>query len=178
MRSSVLGRTHFSTVSSICQRRAAPLFFMCLVVLSGYIILSGYTTIGDGWTDDSITDSHLFSVSDTAIKNDPVRAVSKWLVGPYQRRDLLLYVYDLPRQFNQELVEKSVFDEPQLRDPWCNINFYSADDALTQFIASNKFVRTLDAYEADYFWVPVYTTWFVFFGSGKILVLQRQTIFP
>lgn len=141
-------------------RFEAPVFFLCVLVLSVLAILSGNVTFGDRVNVPSLNYSPFASSPGIyTLRSDSVKTVTSWLEHGYYKLGLRIYVYDLPPEFNQELVEDSIFEPPQLLDPWCNINFYSADDALTQFLKQNKAVRTFDPLQADYFWVPVYSTW-------------------
>lgn len=61
---------------------------------------------------------------------------------------LKVYVYELPTQYNQEVVEK---------DERCLAHMFAAEIFLHKFLLSSP-VRTLDPEEADWFFTPVYTT--------------------
>jgi putative beta-1,4-xylosyltransferase IRX10 len=59
-----------------------------------------------------------------------------------------VYVYDLPRKYNTELVEK---------DPRCLTHMFATEVLVHRSLLSSP-VQTLDPEEADWFFAPVYTT--------------------
>ncbi|KAG2627032.1 probable glucuronosyltransferase Os01g0926700 [Panicum virgatum] len=61
---------------------------------------------------------------------------------------LKVYVYDLPARYNTALLEK---------DPRCLTHMFAAEVFVHRSLLSSA-VRTLDPEEADWFFVPVYTT--------------------
>ena len=62
---------------------------------------------------------------------------------------LKVYVYELPRRYNEEMVEK---------DPRCLSHMFAAEIFLHTFLMSSPSIRTMDPREAHWFFTPVYTT--------------------
>jgi len=61
---------------------------------------------------------------------------------------LKVFVYDLPSKYNKRIVTK---------DPRCLNHMFAAEIFMHRFLLSSA-VRTLNPEEADWFYVPVYTT--------------------
>lgn len=95
-----------------------------------------------------------------AVGVDPVAALERWTDDAYARSRLRVYVYDLPGSYNAALVRESHERPPPIRDPLCDASFYSAEVSLHRFLLSSA-VRTRDPEEADFFYVPIYTTCFL-----------------
>ncbi|CDF35110.1 Glycosyltransferase, family GT47 [Chondrus crispus] len=55
------------------------------------------------------------------------------------------------------LVDDSHSNPPKIRDPFCDESFYSAENTIANFF-KNSAVRTNNASEADYFYVPILST--------------------
>ncbi|GAB0494649.1 hypothetical protein MMPV_005945 [Pyropia vietnamensis] len=91
---------------------------------------------------------------------DPVAELARWSDSTYVRSRLRVYVYDLPEEFNEALVRRSHEVPPRIRDPLCDASFYSAEVSLHRFLLTSP-VRTLDPDDADFFYVPIYTTCFL-----------------
>lgn len=86
-----------------------------------------------------------------------VKELEKWRDPNYARSHLKVYYYDLPARFNRRLVEQSHRTPPKIRDPYCDESFYSAENTIARFFETSP-VRTLNASEADFFYVPIFTT--------------------
>ena len=73
-----------------------------------------------------------------------------------QLKNLKIFVYNLPSIYNTEQVKLNAQNPPKIWDPNCTTNFYSAEHSLHHFLLKNRY-RTLDPWEADFFYVPVYS---------------------
>lgn len=103
----------------------------------------------------------------------------------YARQNLRVYYYDLPPQFNIDLISKSHTHPPKIRDPHCDESFYSAEYTVSQFFKMSS-IRTKNASEADFFYVPVLSTCYLltnlpndvnrvgkFFDGAMSLIIQN-----
>lgn len=61
---------------------------------------------------------------------------------------LKVFVYELPSKYNKKILQK---------DPRCLTHMFAAEIYMQRFLLSSP-VRTLNPEEADWFYVPVYTT--------------------
>ncbi|GAB0495629.1 hypothetical protein MMPV_006931 [Pyropia vietnamensis] len=95
-----------------------------------------------------------------AVGVDPVAALERWTDDAYARSRLRVYIYDLPGSYNAALVRESHERPPPIRDPLCDASFYSAEVSVHRFLLQSA-VRTTDPEEADFFYVPIYTTCFL-----------------
>lgn len=86
-----------------------------------------------------------------------VNELEYWKQAEYARKRLKVYYYDLPAGYNKGLVDESHRNPPKIRDPFCDENFYSAENTIAEFFKNGP-IRTYDASEADYFYIPIYTT--------------------
>ena len=77
-----------------------------------------------------------------------------------QLSNLKIYVYNLPSTFNEEQLKINALHPPKIWDPKCKENFYSAEYSLHQFLLKTPH-RTLDPWEADFFYVPAYSCCFL-----------------
>lgn len=77
-----------------------------------------------------------------------------------QLKNLKIYVYKLPTIFNEDQIRLNAHKPPKIRDPNCTANFYSAEYSLHRFLLSSHY-RTLDPWEADFFYVPAYSCCFL-----------------
>jgi len=84
-------------------------------------------------------------------------ALSRWTEAEFIKKRLSIYVYDLPSKFNTDLVERSINEPGRIRDPFCDRNFYSSEVQVHRYMLSSP-VRTMNPEEADFFYVPIYTT--------------------
>lgn len=89
--------------------------------------------------------------------SEVVEELVRWKDPQFASSRIKVYYYDLPARFNQELVEDSHENPPKIRDPYCDESFYSAENTIANFF-KNSAVRTMNASEADYFYVPILTT--------------------
>ncbi|XP_068646030.1 probable glucuronoxylan glucuronosyltransferase IRX7 [Aristolochia californica] len=67
---------------------------------------------------------------------------------PPSMRDLKIYVYDLPAKYNEDW----------LSNPRCSNHLFAAEVAIHRALLGSDRFRTLDPWEADFFFVPVYVT--------------------
>ncbi|PXF45194.1 putative glucuronosyltransferase [Gracilariopsis chorda] len=74
--------------------------------------------------------------------------------------DVRVYVYNLPPKYNTLQVAKSHQKPAPIRDPYCDLNFYSAEVTLHRALLKSN-ARTLDPNRADFFYVPIYVTCFL-----------------
>ncbi len=74
--------------------------------------------------------------------------------------NLKIYVYSLPEIYNKEQLDRNWKKPPPIRDPNCTRNFYSAEYSFHQFLLKSP-IRTVDPWEADYFYVPSYPSCFL-----------------
>lgn len=91
---------------------------------------------------------------------EPFRLIphlQRWNDPSYAAASLRVFVYELPPRFNADLVARSITHRARIRDPRCDTNFYSSEVHVHRFLERSP-VRTLDPREADFFYVPVYTT--------------------
>lgn len=88
---------------------------------------------------------------------DVVRELQNWADPKFARERLRVYYYDLPENYHRALVDESHRNPPKIRDPYCNESFYSAENTIANFF-KNSPVRTWNATEADFFYVPIFTT--------------------
>ncbi|GAB2285082.1 Probable glucuronoxylan glucuronosyltransferase irx7 [Dionaea muscipula] len=63
-------------------------------------------------------------------------------------RDLKVYVYELPAKYNRDW----------LSDERCEKHLFAAEVAVHRALLSSDIVRTIDPYDADFFFVPVYVS--------------------
>lgn len=91
------------------------------------------------------------------LNAEVVSELERWKHADYAKQHLKVYYYDLPTEFNSDLVEDSHRNPPKIRDPFCDENFYSAENTIANFFKNGP-VRTYNASEADFFYVPIYTT--------------------
>lgn len=82
------------------------------------------------------------------------------LFGGLAHSDLRVYVYDLPREFNEAELELNARDPPRIRDPDCKANFFSHEYSFHRYLLESP-ARTSDPDKADFFYVPVYPTCFL-----------------
>ena len=75
-------------------------------------------------------------------------------------KNLKIYVYKLPAIFNEDQVKLNARRPPKIWDPNCTANFYSAEYSLHHILLTSKY-RTLDPWEADFFYVPAYSCCFL-----------------
>ncbi|CDF40746.1 Glycosyltransferase, family GT47 [Chondrus crispus] len=88
---------------------------------------------------------------------DLTAELERWRQPQVAAAALRVFVYDLPPRFNVALVEKSIAQPGPIRDPRCDTNFYSAEVHVHRWLLASP-IRTADPEEADFFYVPVYTT--------------------
>lgn len=86
-----------------------------------------------------------------------VKELERWKDEAYAKSRLKVYYYELPSKYHKDLVEESHNNPPPIRDPYCNESFYSAENTIANFFKTSS-VRTQNASDADYFYVPVLTT--------------------
>lgn len=86
-----------------------------------------------------------------------VAELQNWKDPEFASSRIKVYYYDLPPKFNQELVDESHRNPPKIRDPFCDESFYSAEYTIANHF-KNSPVRTMNASEADYFYVPILST--------------------
>ncbi|KAG9441726.1 hypothetical protein H6P81_017580 [Aristolochia fimbriata] len=67
---------------------------------------------------------------------------------PASMRDLKVYVYDLPAAYNEDWAA----------DPRCGNHLFAAEVAIHRALLGSRRFRTLDPWEADFFFVPVYVS--------------------
>ena len=79
---------------------------------------------------------------------------------PEALHHLKVYVYQVPELFNTEQLLLNKKNPPPIRDPNCSSNFYSAEVSLHQFLLKSP-CRTLDPWQADFFFVPSYSSCFL-----------------
>lgn len=91
---------------------------------------------------------------------DLVTRLARWTDDDYVRSRLRIYVYNLPEEFNEALVQLSHRNPPKIRDPLCDESFYSAEVSMHRFLLRSA-VRTRNPEEANLFYVPIYTTCFL-----------------
>lgn len=162
--------------------RAAPLFPSILIMSLGLLLvlhLLTPATLDFFTTAPTSTHSHLplsaltnatslFSNflpnqrSDEATtarlsQKDLVVELERWKDPAYSSERLRVYFYDLPSLLNAQMVRDSHTNPPKLRDPYCDENFYSAEHTIAEFFRKSA-VRTYNASEADFFYVPIYAT--------------------
>lgn len=89
--------------------------------------------------------------------SEVVTELERWRNPDYASRRLKVFYYDLPGKFNSDLVDESHRNPPKIRDPYCDENFYSAENTVANFF-KNSAIRTLNASKADLFYVPIYST--------------------
>lgn len=97
------------------------------------------------------------SSSDSSEAINITDELERWKEPDFAKSNLRVYVYELPSRFNTDLVEKSISDPGPIRDPRCDTTFYSAEVHVHRWLLSSP-VRTTDPEEADFFYVPLYTT--------------------
>ena len=74
--------------------------------------------------------------------------------------NLKIYIYELPPIYNEIQLQINAAHPPKIWDPNCTANFYSAEISLHRFLLKSTY-RTLDPWEADFFYVPAYTCCFL-----------------
>ena len=83
--------------------------------------------------------------------------LENWSNPNFARSRLQIYIYDLPSQYNQQLIDESIHSPGPIRDPRCDTNFYSSEFHVHRYLKKSS-VRTNDPSKADFFYLPVYTT--------------------
>lgn len=133
-------------------------FIPTLVILFGLFLLFQLLSSGHANTQIDLTPIGINNLQPKRMTNaQVVHEVEKWSNPIYAASKLRVYYYDLPSKFNQDLVEESHLNPPKIRDPYCNQSFYSAENTIASFFKTSP-IRTMNASEADYFYVPVLTT--------------------
>lgn len=110
--------------------------------------------------DRSSTSLSTLTATETVPEPTPFDLIStleKWKDPQYSKRRLAIYVYDLPARFNEDLVRISHSSPSHIRDPYCDKNFYSSEVHVHRYLLSSS-VRTMDPEQANFFYVPVYST--------------------
>lgn len=88
---------------------------------------------------------------------DLIRTLERWKNPDFAQSRLRVFVYDIPPRFNVDLVHASHQSPSHIRDPLCDQNFYSSEVHVHHFFL-NSSVRTLNPEQANFFYVPIYTT--------------------
>ncbi|KAL4191001.1 hypothetical protein AMTRI_Chr07g27410 [Amborella trichopoda] len=91
-------------------------------------------------TSDSLVSRALVELNETRMQ--PVQTLSPGLWN-----GMKVYVYDLPSKYNTRW----------LSNPRCSTHLFAAEVAIHKVLLHSP-VRTLDPYEADFFFVPVYVS--------------------
>ncbi|OWM68924.1 probable glucuronoxylan glucuronosyltransferase IRX7 [Punica granatum] len=82
-----------------------------------------------------------------SISSQSSRALTEQPITNRGLRDLKIYVYELPPKYNSDW----------LSDERCSRHLFAAEVAIHHALMTSEF-RTLDPYEADFFFVPVYVS--------------------
>ena len=80
---------------------------------------------------------------------------------PESLNHVKVYVYELPEVFNQGQLMANRLKPPPIWDPNCTGNFYSAEYSFHQFLLNSRQHRTMDPWQADFFYVPSYSSCFL-----------------
>ena len=91
-----------------------------------------------------------------------------------QLKNLRIFVYELPSIFNRDQITRNAIHPPNIWDPNCTANFYSAEYSMHQFLLRSEY-RTLDPSEADIFYVPAYSCCFLI--NNQPINLTKTGIF-
>eukprot|EP00737_Agarophyton_chilense_P000609 gb/GEZJ01000677.1/.p1 GENE.gb/GEZJ01000677.1/~~gb/GEZJ01000677.1/.p1 ORF type:complete len:265 (-),score=14.52 gb/GEZJ01000677.1/:167-961(-) len=86
-----------------------------------------------------------------------ITILEQWQRPYFARKNLRIFVYDIPPAFNKHLVQQSIRNPSRIRDPRCDTNFYSSEVHVHRFFLNSPF-RTTSPKKADFFYVPIYTT--------------------
>lgn len=128
-----------------------------VLLLSASILLLCYsliTKILNHRTNALPLSLHLQSETETLTI---VEDLERWKDRTFAQSHLRIYVYDIPSRFNQDLIDRSVSRPGPIADARCDRNFYSSEYHIHQYFLKSP-ARTLKPEEADFFYVPVYTT--------------------
>lgn len=140
--------------SSSCYKRRY-LKWLLWFSLSIYFFTSYHPTTKTNVVSPSKTKSSIFAsralIESATLQNvtkdsnlhDPQILSSKQLL----ETDLKVYVYDLPSKYNRDW----------LSNERCNTHLFAAEVAIHEALMGSEF-RTLDPWEADFFFVPVYVS--------------------
>lgn len=101
--------------------------------------------------------SSSYSVLSDDTPFDLIQTLERWKNSQFASSRLRVYVYDLPSRFNTQLIRASHQSPSHIRDPYCDENFYSSEVHVHQFFL-NSSVRTLNPENANFYYVPIYTT--------------------
>ncbi|GAB2275130.1 Probable glucuronoxylan glucuronosyltransferase irx7 [Dionaea muscipula] len=118
-------------------------FFLSLYLLSAFLFAANWITppppplpLSLTTVNSALSSSRaLFESSITRTNHDSLR-------------DLKVYVYELPARYNSEW----------LSDERCGKHLFASEVAIHRALLASDEVRTLDQYEADFFFVPVYVS--------------------
>jgi hypothetical protein len=90
------------------------------------------------------------SLSKTHISNSKSRALfeTSRAIQKHPLSDLKIFIYDLPSKYNEDWVSNKR----------CSNHLFASEVALHKALLKDDIVRTHDAYEADFFYVPVYVS--------------------
>ncbi|PXF41432.1 putative glucuronosyltransferase [Gracilariopsis chorda] len=101
--------------------------------------------------------SRNLSLSQTISSPTLTDKLEQWLRPSFAQSNLRIYVYDIPSEYNADLVKRSIERPGLIRDPRCDTNFYSSEYHFHHFLLNSP-VRTHDPEQAHFFYVPIYTT--------------------
>ncbi|XP_058082695.1 probable glucuronoxylan glucuronosyltransferase IRX7 [Magnolia sinica] len=121
-------------------------FSLSFYFISSYLISSSSSTTTTTTTVIPPSKTTTFSASRVLIENPTKTNVSKSQSG-LMASDLKVYVYDLPSEYNRDW----------LSNERCSSHLFAAEVAIHEALMESEF-RTLDPWEADFFFVPVYVS--------------------
>ncbi|KAG9146489.1 hypothetical protein Leryth_011757 [Lithospermum erythrorhizon] len=89
----------------------------------------------------SASNALIESLNTTTIQNHPTKSFSKF-------NSLKIYIYNLPNKFNEDW----------LANKRCTNHLFASEVAIHKALLNNEDVRTLNFWDADLFFVPVYVS--------------------
>ncbi|KAL8152217.1 hypothetical protein V2J09_009977 [Rumex salicifolius] len=120
-------------------------FSLSLYFLTSFLLRNDVVSESSSSSLEKHSSSHLHSRSLFEFPN--VTSTSLRRANPDSARDLKIYVYELPPKYNTEW----------LGNERCSRHLFAAEVAIHRALLKSE-ARTLDPYDADFFFVPVYVS--------------------